>query len=119
MLATRRLGRRVLAAAKSVTLTDLNDSSLVTVSEFLRSLGATDDLVRRYASQVGKRAKATGVARSSRWIVVAHRARRAFTKTGAAYAPDSLPGLLAVIADYLRTAHLAASPAAARLALAA
>jgi hypothetical protein len=80
-----------------------------TVASYLRGLGADDDTIRRYASQLGKRAKAMAAAKGitpalSGLAVVGRRLVRCL-----AYSPAEIEILRSATADYTRTAHLIGS----------
>jgi sugar/nucleoside kinase (ribokinase family) len=108
MRATRR---RWITAPASVDFLDLNDARLVTVGSFLAALGADADTIRRYAGQVGirmaKALRAAGGRPGKVLVLIKHRCRASFRKAQNAYAPELLPLLAQVVADYARTAQLA------------
>jgi hypothetical protein len=103
--------RRSIAAAKTIHFLDLNDPSLVTISGYLRSLGADDQLVRSVKSVLGGRIKkaftAAGLVRSGLLTrIKPRRAHRSWLTVTPGYFPEQLPILAEVVAGYPRTAHL-------------
>ncbi|MBF6358127.1 hypothetical protein IU449_26890 [Nocardia higoensis] len=90
----------------------LERGALVTVSQVLAGLGADADLIRRFASQAGKKIKAAflgayGSEPQQVWKVVNGRPRQVL-----AYVPGE-PAIRAGLAAYDKTAHLVATPVAA------
>ncbi|WP_280498916.1 hypothetical protein [Nocardia cyriacigeorgica] len=110
---TARLARAVRALNGFWMTTLLERGEFVTVSQTLADLGADADLIRRYASQAGKKIKAAYMATYEGrepvqvWKVVHDRPRQV-----AAYAADE-PVIRTGLAAYARTAHLVAAPVAA------
>lgn len=82
------------------------NANVVTAASYLKQLGADDDTIRRYASQVGKRAKALAAAKgitptlSGLALVGRHLVRCL------AYDAADTEILRAAVADYPKTSHL-------------
>ena len=82
------------------------NASVVTAASYLRDLGADDDTIRRYASQLGKRVKALAAAKGitltlSGLAVVGRHLVRCL-----AYDAAHVEILRTATAEYQRTAHL-------------
>ncbi len=82
------------------------NSGVLTAASYLKQLGADDDTIRRYASQLGKRVKALAAAKGitptlAGLAVVGRRLVRCL-----AYSPAEIEILRSATADYTRTAHL-------------
>lgn len=108
--------RRTIAAVKTVHYLDLNDPRLTTISGYLRSLGADDQLIRSTKSVLGGRIKkaftAAGLIRSALLARIKPRkAHRSWLTVTPAYSEAQLPLLAAVVAGYPKTAHLIAETA--------
>jgi hypothetical protein len=105
--------RRSIQAARTVHFLDLNDSSLVTISQYLRSLGADEQLIRSTKSVLGGRIKKayTAAGQTRRAILTVlkpKRCHRSWLKPTPGYAPAELPLLRTIVAGYAKTAHLVA-----------
>jgi len=103
--------RRSIAAARTVHFLDLNNPRLVTISQYLRSLGADDQLIRSTKSVLGGRIKkaytAAGLVRAGILTrIKPKRAHRSWLTVTPGYAPQELPLLAEIVAAYPKTAHL-------------
>lgn len=103
--------RRSIAAAKTVHFLDLNDPRLITISGYLRSLGADDTLIRSTKSVLGGRIKkayaAAGRTRAAILTRIKPRpAHRSWLTATPGYGPQDLPLLAGIVAGYAKTAHL-------------
>jgi len=109
----RRITRRITTQATSrlravlANVVARTNRGKVTVAEYLESLGADADLIRRYAPTLGKHVKAAYAAaygvepKRTGLAVVGHHLVRAY-----AYSPADLGILHAATAGYGRVAHL-------------
>lgn len=103
--------RRSIAAARTVSYVDLNNPALVTISQYLRSLGADDQLIRSTKSVLGGRIKkAYAAAGRTRAGILTRikpkRAHRSWLAVTPGYAPTDLPLIARIVAGYSKTAHL-------------
>lgn len=103
--------RRSIAAARTVHFLDLNDPRLVTISQYLRNLGADDQLIRSTKSVLGGRIKkaftATGRTRQGLLTRIKPKpAHRSWLTVTPGYAPADLPLIASIVAAYPKTAHL-------------
>lgn len=103
--------RRTIAAAKTVHFLDLNDPRLVTISQYLRNLGADDKLIRSTKSVLGGRIKkAYAAAGRTRAAILTRikprKAHRSWLTATPGYAPQELPLIADIVAGYPKTAHL-------------
>ena len=103
--------RRSIAAARTVSFLDLNDPRLITISAYLRTLGADDQLIRSTKSVLGGRIKKAyaAAARIRAGILTRikpKRAHRSWLTVTPGYGPQDLPLIASVVAGYAKTAHL-------------
>lgn len=103
--------RRSIAAARTVSFLDLNNPELVTISQYLRNLGADDRLIRSTKSVLGGRIKkayaAAGLRRPGLLTrIKPKRAHRSWLTLTPGYGPQDLPLIASVVAGYAKTAHL-------------
>lgn len=106
-----RITRRTIAAARTVTWTQLNDPRLVTITSYLRTLGADDKLIASTKSVLGRRIKQAynAAGRTRRAIYTAlkpRKCRAGWLTTTPGYAPQDLPLIAGIVASYPKTAHL-------------
>jgi hypothetical protein len=114
--ASRRANRVLTGTFKSVSrlrsvlgnLVARTNRGKVTVAEYLESIGADADLIRRYAPTLGKHVKAAYAAthgtdpKRTGLAIVGHHLVRTY-----AYSPADLSILRAATAGYGRVSHLA------------
>jgi hypothetical protein len=103
--------RRSIAAARSIHFLDLNDPRLVTISQYLRTLGADDQLIRSTKSVLGGRIKKAyakaGLVRAGLLTRIKPKAaHRSWLTLSPGYAPQELPLVAGIVAAYPKTAHL-------------
>lgn len=106
--------RRTIATAKTVHFLDLNDPRLITISSYLTSLGADQQLIRSTKSVLGGRIKKAfakaGLVRAGLLTRIKPRkAHRSWLTVTPAYTEAQLPILAAIVAGYPKTAHLLAA----------
>ena len=111
MRSTTTAIRRSIAAALTVSFLDLNDPRLVTISQYLRSLGADDQLIRSTKSVLGGRIKKAyaqaGLTRRGLLTrIKPRRAHRSWLTVTPGYAPAELGLVAQIVAAYPKTAHL-------------
>lgn len=103
--------RRSIAAARTVSFLDLNDPRLITISTYLRGLGADDELIRSVKSVLGGRIKkaftAAGLRRSGLLTrIKPKRAHRSWLVVTPGYGPADLLLIEPIVGAYAKTAHL-------------